>query len=352
MKLGFGLMRLPIIGEDRANIDIERFKNMVDAFIKGGGTYFDTAYPYHSGKSEEAFREAVVKRYDRSAYTVADKLPMFFVKSADDLSKFFDEEIRRCGVEFFDYYLLHCLDEDTYPVALETGAFEFVAQKKAEGKIKHLGFSFHGSPKLLEEILTKHTEMEFVQLQINYLDWEDKEVASRRCYEIARRHNKPIIVMEPIKGGKLVNIPKEASEQMGALSPAAYALSFAANLEGVFTVLSGMSTEDQLDENLKLFSALPKFEKADYEKAQELALIIRKSQQIPCTACEYCVSECPIGIKIPDIFSMYNDGDYDGYDELDKKSSDCIKCGACEKMCPQHIEIRSYLEKIAKKKGR
>ncbi len=352
MKLGFGLMRLPIIGEDRANIDIERFKTMADDFIRGGGTYFDTAYPYHNGKSEEAFREAVVNRYERSTYLIANKMPMFFVKSADDLPKFFDEQIRRTGVEYFDYYLLHCLDTENYAMAKSTGAFEYVLAKKAEGKVRHVGFSFHDSPELLDEILTEHPETEFVQLQINYLDWEDKEVASRRCYEVARKHNKPVIVMEPIKGGKLVNIPEAVQSEIGSLSPAAYALSFAANLEGVMTVLSGMSTENQLDENLKLFSTLPKFEKADYEKAQELALIIRKSQQIPCTACEYCVSECPIGIKIPDIFSMYNDGDYDGYDELDKKSSDCIKCGRCEKMCPQHIEIRSYLEKIAKKKGR
>lgn len=349
MKLGFGLMRLPVIGEDRANIDIERFKTMADDFIRGGGTYFDTAYPYHNGKSEEAFREAVVKRYERSTYLIANKMPMFFVKSADDLPKFFDEQIRRTGVEYFDYYLLHCLDTENYAIAKSTGAFEYVLAKKAEGKVRHVGFSFHDSPELLDEILTEHPETEFVQLQINYLDWEDKEVASRRCYEVARKHNKPVIVMEPVKGGKLVNIPEAAQSEIGSLSPAAYALSFTASLEGVMTVLSGMSDEAQMKENIELFSSLKPFSSDELEKAQRVAAIVRKSLRIPCTSCEYCVSECPEKIEIPKLFSMYNEKDYSEYKALEKSASDCIKCGRCEKMCPQHIEIRSYLEKIAKR---
>lgn len=349
MKLGFGLMRLPLTDDDRTNIDIEQVKKMADNFIRAGGTYFDTAYPYHNGKSEEAFKEAVVKRYERSAYLIADKMPLFFVKSAEDLPKFFDEQIERCGVEYFDYYLLHCLDKENYAIAKNTGAFEYVSAKKAEGKIKHVGFSFHDTPELLDEILTKHPEMEFVQLQINYLDWEDKEVASRRCYEVARKHGKPIIVMEPIKGGKLANLPEKAKKEMGECSPAAFALTFAASLDGVFMVLSGMSDTKQLDENAKLFGSLKPFVKGDYEKAERMADIIRRSLQIPCTSCEYCVTECPKGIQIPKLFSMYNEKDYSEYGALDKKASDCVKCGACEKMCPQHIDIRTYLEKIAKK---
>lgn len=351
MKLGFGLMRLPLTDDDRTHIDIEQVKKMADSFIRAGGTYFDTAYPYHNGKSEEAFKEAVVKRYNRSKYLIADKMPLFFVKSAQDLPKFFDEQINRCGVEYFDYYLLHCLDKENYAIAENTGAFEYVAKKKAEGKIKRVGFSFHDSPELLDEILTKHPEMEFVQLQINYLDWEDKEIASKRCYETARKHNKPIIVMEPIKGGKLANLPSGAVAEINGASPAAFALNFAASLDGVFMVLSGMSDIKQLDENVKLFGTLDTFGKNEYETAKKLAYIIRKSLQIPCTACEYCVPECPKKIQIPQMFSMYNEKDYSEYNALNSKASDCVKCGACEKMCPQHIEIRTYLEKIAKKKG-
>lgn len=349
MKLGFGAMRLPIIGEDRANIDIEKFKEMADSFIKSGGIYFDTAYPYHNGKSEEAVREIVVKRYERNTYLLADKMPMFFVKSTEDLPKFFDEQIKRTGVEYFDYYLLHCLDKENYEIAKKTNAFEYVQAKKAEGKIKRIGFSFHDTPELLDEILTEHPEMEFVQLQINYLDWEDKQVASRRCYEVARKHGKPIIVMEPVKGGSLASIPDEAKSKIGALSPAAYALSFAASLDGVITVLSGMSSIEQMNENTELFSDFTPFGKEDFEKSREIAYIVKKSREIPCTSCEYCVSECPHGIHIPKLFAMYNDNDYSEYKALDKNASDCIKCGTCEKMCPQHIDIRTFLEKIAKK---
>ncbi len=349
MKLGFGLMRLPIINDDRENIDLEQFGIMAKSFMESGGTYFDTAYPYHNGKSEEAFREVIAKNYKRESYLLADKMPLFFVKGSDDLPRFFDEQIKRCGVEYFDYYLLHCLDKENYAIAENTNAFEFVMSKKAEGKIKRVGFSFHDSPELLDEILTKHPETEFVQLQINYLDWEDKEVASRRCYEVARKHAKPIIVMEPVKGGKLVNLPEKAKKELVGISPAAFALSFAASLDGVFLVLSGMSDITQLNENTKLFGDLKPFCKDDYEKAEKLAYIIRKSLQIPCTSCEYCVPKCPQEIQIPKLFSMYNEKDYSKYGAFDKKASDCIKCGACEKMCPQHIDIRSYLEKIARK---
>lgn len=347
MKLGFGLMRLPL-SEDK-NIDMEHFKSMVDAFIKNGGTYFDTAYPYHNQKSEGAFKLAVADRYPRNSYTIANKMPMFFVKEKDDLSKFFSEQIQRCGVEYFDYYLLHCLDKDNYAMAEKTDAFQFILNKKKEGKVKKIGFSFHDNAELLDKILTEHPETEFVQLQINYLDWEDNEIQSKLCYEVARKHKKDIIIMEPIKGGSLVNIPDNALQKLGSLSPVDFAFNFTASLEGVIFILSGMSNDEQMSKNISLFKNLKPFDKAQFDLSLEIAQIIRKSLEIPCTSCQYCVSVCKAKIEIPKIFQMHNKKDYTDYKALENNAADCLKCGECEKLCPQHIEIRNILEKIAKK---
>ncbi|WP_343253503.1 aldo/keto reductase, partial [Ligaoa zhengdingensis] len=292
-KLGFGLMRLPQTDPNiPSSVDIEAFKKMADVFIAAGGTYFDTAYPYHGGSSETAFREAVVKRYPRDAYTVTDKLPMFLINKKEEIPRIFEEQLARCGVEYFDYYWLHSLGKISYEKSEELQAFAYIAQKKAEGKIRHIGFSFHDAPELLEEILSKHPEMEYVQLQINYIDWDDPAIRARECYEIATRYGKPVIVMEPVKGGALANIPEQAEQLLKecrpSLSTASWAVRFAASLDNVMMVLSGMSNQAQLEDNLsymKHFAPLDAEERAVLARAIE---IVRGAIAIPCTACRYC----------------------------------------------------------------
>ena len=365
-KLGFGLMRLPVINDDSKAIDISTVKKMVDKFMENGFTYFDTAAPYHNGMSENAFREAVSERYPRDSYTITDKLSLFMINSADEIPAFFDRQLQKLGVDYLDYYLLHSLNRNTFEKAESFKAFEFAFRKKSEGKIKHVGFSFHDSPEVLDRILTAHPEVEYVQLQINYLDWEDKNIQSRRCYETAVKHGKPVIVMEPVKGGALVNIPKAASELLKSTNPdisvASWAIRFAASLDNVFMVLSGMSNEAQIDDNLSYMKDFSPLSESEKQTVTEAADIIRNSIAIPCTSCRYCVDGCPKKIAIPDYFRVYNEfrrfegsrlgnakNDYKNIAKNNGKASDCIKCGLCEKSCPQNISIRKYLEEIADK---
>ncbi len=364
-KFGFGLMRLPQKdANDYSSVDIERVKVMADEFMKNGFTYFDTAFPYHQGNSEAAFREAVVKRYPRDSFTITDKLSLFMIKDSNEIPGFFERQLELLGVDYIDYYWLHGLGEPTYKQAEKMNAFDFVVQKKKEGKVKHIGLSFHDKSELLDEILTKHPEMEYVQIQLNYLDWEDENVQSRKCYEVAVKHGKPVIVMEPIKGGSLIDIPEEASKLFKAynsdLSIASWAIRFAASHDNVMMVLSGMSNEEQMSDNIsymKDFKPLNNDEKALVEKAAE---IIKSKIAIPCTACRYCVDTCPKKIAIPDYFSIYNNlkrfGQtqalvaatyYGNLIQKNGKASDCIKCGKCEKLCPQHLSIRKYLEDVS-----
>ncbi len=365
-KFGFGLMRLPLLdSNDQTSIDIETVKVMADKFLASGFTYFDTASCYHNGHSEIAFREAVAKRYPRDSYTITDKLSLFMIRDGEaGFQPFFEEQLRRLGVDYMDYYLIHTLDRNSFRHAEENHAFEFISRLKAEGRVKHIGFSFHDKAFVLDEILGKHPEIEFVQLQINYLDWEDHNVESHRCYEVAKKHGKPVIVMEPVKGGSLVNVPAAAkklfTEYNPGLSVASWAIRFAASLGSVVMVLSGMSNIEQVDDNLsymKDFRPLSSEEEAVIGEARE---IIVESVTVPCTACRYCVEDCPKKIAIPEYFKLYNDlkriGAEHGeavkaeYAELTKthgKASECVKCGKCEEHCPQHLDIRKFLEAVA-----
>lgn len=364
-KLGFGLMRLPLLDKDEyGSVDIEATKKMVDKFMKNGFTYFDTAAPYHRGNSEIAFREAVAKRYPRSSYTVTDKLSLFMIKSPEEFDGFFEGQLERLGVEYVDYYWLHGLGEPSYHQAEEWHAFDFVKKLKAENKAKHIGLSFHDKAELLDDILTQHPEMEYVQIQLNYLDWDDPTVESRKCYEVATKHGKPVIVMEPIKGGSLANIPEEAvrlfREHAPEMSTASWAIRFAASPSNVIMVLSGMSDDAQMDDNIsymKNFAPLNTDEQDVLEKAVE---IVKSSIAIPCTACRYCVEDCPKHIAIPDYFAVYNNLKRFGgsqkmvartyYGNLTKthgKASECVKCGKCESHCPQKLTIRKFLEDVA-----
>jgi len=364
-KLAFGLMRLPQLDEnDATSIDIERVKGMVDTFMEQGFTYFDTAAPYHGKHSEIALREAVVKRYPRESFVVADKLSFGMIDKAEDMQPFFEDQLERTGLDYIDIYLLHALGKESYAKAQSFKAFEFAAQKKAEGKVKHVGFSFHDSAEVLDQILTEHPEVEYVQLQLNYLDWEDENVQSRKCYEVAVKHGKKVLVMEPVKGGALAKVSPQVENLLKGhnpdASPASWAVRFAASLEHVVMVLSGMSDEAQVVDNTSYMKEFVPLNEKEIAVLEQAADMIRNDIAVPCTGCAYCVADCPKNIAIPDYFTMYNkvkrfQGVGLGWEkqkyakkaEGRGKASDCIECGLCEGHCPQHIEIRKCLKDVA-----
>ncbi len=363
-KIGFGLMRLP---ENDGVIDIEKVNKMVDAYMDAGFNYFDTAYVYHGGNSEKTVKEAIVKRYPRDSFTLATKLPAWSIHSFEDRDKIFNEQLERCGVDYFDYYLLHSIEDgNNYDTYVKYDCFNWGVQKREEGKIKHLGFSYHGTPELLVKIVDSHPEIEFVQIQLNYADWDNKIVHSGELYKILADRNIPIIVMEPCKGGKLANHDEECTEILKSVRPdksvASWAFRYVGSLPGIATILSGMTSQEQMEDNMntfKNFEPLSDEEKAAIDKVVEAMFRV---EQVGCTACRYCVDGCPMSISIPDIISAINTkrkfpGDmrpqffYNGLVARDGngKASDCIGCGQCEGVCPQHLPIIEILKEGVEK---
>ena len=356
-KLGFGLMRLPKLADGK--IDIEQTKQMVDLFMDAGFTYFDTAYVYDGGESEKAAKAALVDRYPRERYTLCTKLCAWMHAPDEAAAKQqFYTSLERTGAGYFDYYLLHALQRDNYRKYDEYHIWDFVKEQKAKGLIKHYGFSFHADPELLDELLTLHPDVDFVQLQINYADWESPGVEARKCWEIVRSHGKPITIMEPVKGGALADPVPAVRELLQAANPhaslASWALRYAVSLDGIITVLSGMSNIEQMKENIscvKDFKPLTEAERAVIAQAQQL---LTKDQSIPCTGCSYCTAGCPMNIPIPKIFSVKNrqrgNAAFRGRREYNiatqgmGRASHCIACGQCESACPQHIKVIDWLK--------
>lgn len=356
-KLGFGCMRLKMNGDQ---VDYKEFACQIQAFLDAGFTYFDTAHGYIGGLSEIAIRECLTSKYPRSAYTIADKLSENFIKTEDDVVPFFNSQLETVGVDYFDYYLIHAVNRNNYDLFTSCKAFEQALLLKEQGKIRHLGFSFHDNPEFLEKVLTEHPQVEFVQLQLNYLDYDDPNVCSDACYKVCEKHGKGVVVMEPVKGGSLSDLPEEGRmvlDELGGGSYASYAIRFAASYPNVFMVLSGMSNVEQMNDNLSYMKEFVPFSEKEHEAVAKVRSIIRGTKQIPCTACKYCVAGCPMGIPIPDIFAVYNQkmrysgsdgvGDYAKRVEGKGKAGDCVKCGQCEDICPQHLTIRDYLDECA-----
>jgi len=363
-KLGFGLMRLPTKEVDGIRkIDLEKVQEMVDAFMARGYSYYDTAYIYHGGESEVAFRETVVKKYPRDSFTITDKFPMNKLDLTDEeIEAIFATSLERLGVDFIDYYWIHAVSEKRYESDLFPRVLAFIKKKQAEGKIRNIGFSFHDSSAVLEKILAQHPEFDFVQLQINYLDWDDANVEARNNYELCEKYGKKVIVMEPLRGGALVKVPSEVEELFKSHSDnsiPSWGLRFAASPKNVIMVLSGMGTVTQVEENMKYFDDFKPLDEIELEITMKASEFIKKTMAIPCTSCHYC-DGCPKDIPIAEFFTIYNnykrigEGDADiassYYENLTKnhgKASDCIACGRCERKCPQRIKITEWLKRVA-----
>ena len=360
-NFGFGCMRLPMQNE---KVDYDAFSKMADAFIEAGFNYFDTAHGYLGGLSEIAIGDCLASRYSRDRFLLTNKLTDPYFNKQEDIRPFFENQLKWCKVDYFDFYLMHAQDRNNYEKFKRCKAYETAYELKKEGLIKHLGISFHDKAEVLDRILSEHPEVEVVQIQFNYVDYDDASVESKKVYEVCEKHNKPVLVMEPVKGGSLVNLPEKADEILRALnggSNASYAIRFAASFKNMSVVLSGMSNMEQMEDNISAMKEFKPLDEKEMEAIREVCDIFKGLNLIPCTSCRYCVeeNECPMGIRIPDMFSSLNAHEAfhnwntefyysnvligDGHG----KASDCIKCGKCEKVCPQHLEIRNLLTKVA-----
>jgi len=356
-KLGFGYMRLPRI---KGEFDYACINKMVDKFVSSGGTYFDTAYAYNG--AEVALRESVVRRFTRESFQIATKLPLGMVNKDKPLEHFLETSLTRLGTDYINFYLLHGISSGANKLAEDLGAWDYLANMKEKGIIRHMGFSFHGPPEDLEEILTKHPEAEFVQLQINYLDWDNPKVLARRLYEIAREFKTPIIVMEPLLGGNLASVDSPIAELFGKANPgsslASWAFRFIAQLEGILVTLSGMSSYEQLSDNIETFANLKPLSEDEQDLIAKAAEILRSVPRIECTSCNYC-KDCPSNIRIPMLINLYNDhmvhktitnldGGYAWITSNSGKACDCTSCGTCERICPQNLDIIETLKRVSK----
>ena len=358
-NFGFGCMRLPM---KDGEVDYAEFNKMIDTFIENGFNYFDTAHGYLDGKSETALRDCLVKRYPRDKYILTNKLTNFCFKTEADVRPFFESQLKICGVDYFDFYLMHAQSVENFAHFKKCRAYEQAFEFKKEGKVKHVGLSFHDTADVLDEILTEYPQIEVVQIQLNYVDFDDPAVQSKKCLDVCNKHDKPVIVMEPVKGGNLVNLPEGAKkyfEELGSASAASYAVRFAAGCKGVFMVLSGMSDLSQMNDNISYMKDFKPLNEREMQAVQNVCAVFKGMNLIACTACRYCTAGCPKGISIPDLIAcmnaknIYHDWNANYYySEVHTKNagkaSECIKCGKCEKACPQHLPIRELLISVAK----